>query len=349
MKSLLLKHRVSIQLLLGTALAVSASGFAVAQQAGPANTGPTATSTAPTEVAGGPAADDPQLKLSPTKALEAFEPAKDAEYVLGPGDEISLDVPGHAELTGKHMVGPDGRITLPIAGTVDLSNKTRLGASQAIRDALTPYYTDLSVTLGIDKYGSNHVTVLGNVKNPGVLYFDSTPTLLEAISRGGLAANTTSKDGIPDHCIIYRGNDQSVNVDLRSLLQQGNQMANLRLMRNDIVFVPPQKDEFVSVMGEVQHPGAVALTPEMSLHLAITQAGGFTDGASRNITVISGATGTTKTISYKQLMSPNGDKEFALHPGDIIAVPRSGFAKVTSVLTKLSPVASMVTLAAILQ
>ena len=280
--------------------------------------------------------------------LRDLEPAANAEYELGPGDEISLDVPGHAELSGKHIVGPDGRITLPIAGTVDLTNKTRLGASEAIKDALTPYYTDLSLTLGIDKYGSNHVTVLGNVKSPGVLQFDSTPTLLEAISRSGLSANTTSKDGIPEHCVIYR-DGAMFDVDLRQMLLQGNQLANLRLKRSDIVFVPPQKDEFVSVMGEVQHPGAVALTPEMSLHLAITQAGGFTDGASRNITVISGATGTTKTISYKQLMSPNGDKEFALHPGDIIAVPRSGFAKVTSVLTKLSPVASMVTLAAILQ
>lgn len=349
MKQIVFDIRIPIQLLLGAALITSAGGAAFAQVAGAANTDP-ATAAATTEVASAAqASDEPHLKLSPTKAMEAFEPPSDAEYVLGPGDEIVLDVPGHAELAGKHTVGPDGRITLPIAGTVDVGDKTRLGASQAIKEALTPYYTDLSVTLGIDKYGSNHITILGNVKNPGVLYFDSTPTLLEAISRGGLAANATSKDGIPDHCVIYRGNDQSVTVDLRSLLQNGNGLANMRLRRNDIVFVPPQKDEFISVMGEVQHPGAVALSPEMTLHLAIVQAGGLTGSAGRNITVVSAVTNKTTVISYKQMMTPNGDKEITLHPGDIIAIPPSGFSKVTAVITKLSPIATMVTLGALLQ
>ncbi|MBB6142801.1 polysaccharide export outer membrane protein [Silvibacterium bohemicum] len=346
MKQLFVHVRTSLSYL-GFALALAAFSAhqASAQAAQAANTAPAISS----DGSATPGADDPKLKLSPTKVLEAFEPSADAEYELGPGDEISLDVPGHAELTGKHTVGPDGRITLPVAGTVELANKSRLGASQAIKDALTPYYTDVSVTLSIDKYGSNHVTILGNVKNPGVLYFDSTPTLLETISRGGLSANTTSKDGIPDRCIIYRGNDQSVTVELRSLLQNGNGLADMRLRRNDIVFVPPQKNDYVSVMGEVKNPGAVALTPDLSLHLAIAQAGGFTDSASKNITLVSGVTGKTTTITYKQMMMPNGDKEITLHPGDIIAIPKTGFSKATTVITKLSPIATMLTIGALLQ
>jgi polysaccharide export outer membrane protein len=47
---------------------------------------------------------DAQLKLSPTKALQKFEPAADEEYSLGAGDEISLDFPGHPELSGKRVV-----------------------------------------------------------------------------------------------------------------------------------------------------------------------------------------------------------------------------------------------------
>jgi polysaccharide export outer membrane protein len=347
MKQLFVHVRTSLSYLgLALALAAFSAHQAAAQTAQAANTAPAVSSDGS---AAAPGADDPKLKLSPTKVLEAFEPSADAEYELGPGDEISLDVPGHAELTGKHTVGPDGRITLPVAGTVELANKSRLGASQAIKDALTPYYTDVSVTLSIDKYGSNHVTILGNVKNPGVLYFDSTPTLLETISRGGLAANSTSKDGIPDRCIIYRGNDQSVTVELRSLLQNGNGLADMRLRRNDIVFVPPQKNDYVSVMGEVKNPGAVALTPDLSLHLAIAQAGGFTDSASKNITLVSGVTGKTTTITYKQMMMPNGDKEITLHPGDIIAIPKTGFSKATTVITKLSPIATMLTIGALLQ
>jgi polysaccharide export outer membrane protein len=342
--------QIPLRPLFGLALVASFANGAAAQQATAANVPPAqpvqASADAP---AAGETTDTPQLKLNPIKALQAFEPAADEEYELGPGDEISLDVPGHPELTGKHIVGPDGRVTLPIAGTVDVANKTRLGASQSIKEALTPYYTDVTVTLGIDKYGSNRILILGNVQHPGVLYYDSTPTLLDAIARGGLLSTSTSKDGLPDRCIIYRGNDQSVTVDLRSLLQSGNALADMRLRRNDIVFVPAQKDEFVSVMGQVNHPGAVPLTPELSLHLAIAQAGGFTDSAGKNITIVQAATNKTIVISYNQMMSPNGDREITLHAGDIIAIPKSGFSKATAVLTKLSPIATMVTLGALLQ
>jgi polysaccharide export outer membrane protein len=347
MKQLFSNARISIQLLLGLTLAAST---AVAQQASLTNSPPAQPASASANgTPAGETTDTPQLKLNPMKALQAFEPPADEEYELGPGDEITLDVPGHPELAGKHTVGPDGRITLPIAGTVDVANKTRLGASQAIKDALTPYYTDLTVTLGIDKYGSNRILILGNVQHPGVLYYDSTPTLLDAIARGGLLSNAGSKDGLPDRCIIYRGNDQSVTVDLRTLLQSGNALADMRLRRNDIVFIPPQKDEFISVMGQVNHPGAVALTPEMSLHLAIAQAGGLTEMAGKNITIVQASTNKTITISYNQMMSPNGDREITLHEGDIIAVPKSGFSKVTTIITKLSPIATMVTLGALLQ
>jgi polysaccharide biosynthesis/export protein len=342
--------QIPLRPLFGLALVASFANGAAAQQATAANVPPAqpvqASADAP---AVGETTDTPQLKLNPIKALQAFEPAADEEYELGPGDEISLDVPGHPELTGKHIVGPDGRVTLPIAGTVDVANKTRLGASQSIKEALTPYYTDVTVTLGIDKYGSNRILILGNVQHPGVLYYDSTPTLLDAIARGGLLSTSTSKDGLPDRCIIYRGNDQSVTVDLRSLLQSGNALADMRLRRNDIVFVPAQKDEFVSVMGQVNHPGAVPLTPELSLHLAIAQAGGFTDSAGKNITIVQAATNKTIVISYNQMMSPNGDREITLHAGDIIAIPKSGFSKVTAVVNKLSPIATMVTLGALLQ
>jgi polysaccharide export outer membrane protein len=331
--------------LLGLALATAP--VARAQTAGPSNVPPpqAAVTAANSVPAGQPA--DPQLKLSPAKALEAFEPAADEEYELGPGDEISMDVPGHPELTGKHVIGPDGRITLPIAGTVEIANKTRVGAGQAIADALTPYYTDVNVTIGVDKYGSNHIMILGNVQHPGVLYYDSTPTLLDAIARGGLMATSSNKDGIPERCMIYRGNDQTMTVELRKLLQGGNAMADIRLRRNDIVFVPVQQEEFISMMGEVKIPGAIPLTQNLSLHQAIAQAGGPTEFAGKNIEIVQYSTGKTTVIPYSQLLTPNGDREITLHAGDIVAIPKSGLAKWSTVMTRLSPITSMATLATI--
>lgn len=329
----------------GIALVMSVSALnLVAQQ--PAGTAtPQAQAAVQAQVQSQDQPPTPQLKLSPEKQLKNFEPAVDEEYTLGAGDEISLDFPGRPELSRKYVVGPDGRITLPIAGPLMVANLTRAQASKAIVDALAADYNNLSVTVNVDKYGSNRVTVLGNVKSPGVLNFDSTPTLLDAVSRAGLESTVANKDGLPDKVMIYRGNDQVMQVNLRSLLRSGNAMADVRLRRNDIIFVPSQSDQFVTVMGEVRNPGAIPLTPESTLPQVIAQAGGLGEGAgsSPNVQIIQTSSGTSRIVPWKQLMTPSGVAEVRLQPGDVVVVPKTGFYKATYYLQRLSPITSLLT------
>jgi polysaccharide biosynthesis/export protein len=306
--------------------------------------------------------NDPKLSLSPSKVLQNFEPAAGEEYTIGPGDQISLDFPGRSELAGGKVVGPDGRITLPLVGAIEVSDRTRRQVADLIVTALSPYYKDLTVTVSIDKYSSNRVVVLGNVQHPGVLYFDDSPTLLDVIARAGLLANAegepvgggsasrgaTATKGIPERCAIYRGNDQVIWVDLRAMLQSGNAMADLRLRRNDVVFVPAQQEVFVSVLGDVGHPGAVPLTPESTLTSVLAQTGGPSEGASNNIQVIQPSTGKTTTISFKELLTPRGVDEVRLHAGDVVFVPFSGLSKFTYVFQRISPIASMGILSALI-
>jgi polysaccharide export outer membrane protein len=297
----------------------------------------------------------PQLKPGPTKVLRDFEPAANEEYTLGPGDEISLDFPGRPELSGKRVVGPDGRITLSLVGPLTVADKNREEVAKLVVDALSPYYKELSVTVNVEKYGSNRVVVIGSVQRPGVLYFDSTPTLLDVIARSGLLATAGSgpstgasnHDGIPSRCAIYRGNDQVVWVDLRQMLQSGNSMADLRLRRNDIVYVPAQQEVFVSVLGSVTHAGAIPLTPESTLASVLAQAGGLAEGAAANIQVIQPSIGRTLTIPFKSLLTLTGTDEVKLQPGDVIYIPKSGFYKSTYVIQRLSSIASLGTLVAI--
>ena len=307
--------------------------------------------------ADGSQSSDPQLKISPMKALQDFEPAANEEYSLGPGDEISLEFTGHPELSGKKVVGPDGRITLSLVGPIDVADKNRNEVAKLIVNSLSPYYKDLTVTVNVDKYGSNRVIILGSVQHPGVLYFDDTPTLLDVIARAGLLANAGTgtsnvsavRDGIPERCAIYRGNDQVVWVNLRELLQGGNSMADLRLRRNDIVFVPAQQEVFVSVMGSVMHAGAIPLTPDSTLASVLAQAGGLAEGAGQNIQVIQPSTGRISTIPFKTLLTLTGTDEVKLHAGDVVFVPQSGFYKSTYVIQRLSAVASLGAIVAIAQ
>jgi polysaccharide export outer membrane protein len=283
---------------------------------------------------------EPQLKANPLDTLRRFEPAADEEYRLGKGDEISVDFPGRADLAAKLVVGPDGRITLPLAGDVVMAGRTRGEAAKAIDDALSSYYTNLAAQVTVTKYTSNKVLVLGAVEKPGEITFDGTPTLLEALSRGGLETGPNKAAQIPERCAIYRGQNEVVWVDLKKLIDSGNAMADLRLRRDDVVYVPNSGERFVSVLGQVQHAGAIELTSSSTLVSVLAQAGGFTEPAGNkpHIQIVDPETGTSQIISMKDVLNPAKSLEITLKPGEIIFVPQSGMFRATYAVERLSPV-----------
>jgi polysaccharide biosynthesis/export protein len=300
---------------------------------------------------------DPGLTVRGEKAAEETEPPANEEYTLGAGDQVTLEFPGRTELTGIHTIGPDGLITLPLAGSVHVAGFTRSEAGKAIVDKLSSFYTDLSVTVRIDKYTSNRVRVLGYVQHPGEIQFDETPTLLDAISRAGLISPVVTKEGvttaigsgIPEICTIYRGANLTYQVQLRTLLMSGNALADMRLRRNDIIYVPEPKEMFVSVLGEVARPGTIPLTPASTLTSVLSEAGCCSEGGgfSPKIHIIQPSTGKEFDIPYKTLMTVAGQKEYSLHSGDVIIIPKTGFFKATYIFARLSPVTSLAGLAAL--
>jgi polysaccharide export outer membrane protein len=283
---------------------------------------------------------EPQLKINPLEALRNFEPAVDEEYRLGRGDEITVEFAGRPDLMAKLVVGPDGRITLPLAGDVMLAGQTREEAAKAIDAALSNYYSNLEAQVTVTKYTANKVLVLGAVEKPGVVTFDGTPTLLEALSRGGLETGPNKAAQIPERCAIYRGHDEVVWIDLKTLIDSGNPLADLRLRRDDVVYVPNGSERFVSVLGQVQHPGAVPLTGTSTLASILASAGGFAPPAGNkpHIQIVDPATGSSRTISFNDLLNPAKALEITPKPGEIIFVPQSGFYRATYVVERMSPV-----------
>jgi polysaccharide export outer membrane protein len=290
---------------------------------------------------------DPQLKPNPLDALRSFEPAADEEYRLGRGDEIIVDFSGRPEMQAKLVVGPDGRISLPLIGDIMLAEHTRSEAAKAIEAKLADYYSNMSVMVTVTKYTSNKILLLGAVERPGTLAFDGTPTLLEALTRGGLVTGTNKIGQIPERCAIYRGHDQVIWVQLKELIESGNTLADLRLRRDDVVFVPSMAEHFVSVLGEVNRPGAVPLSSSSTLATILGSAGGFTDKAGNmpRIQIVDPATGTTRNVSFKDVLNPVRSSEITLKPGEIVFVPRSGFYKATYVLERLNPLTTVLTMA----
>jgi polysaccharide biosynthesis/export protein len=287
---------------------------------------------------------DPKLKPNPLEAMRKFEPAADEEYRLGKGDEITVDFAGRTDLQAKLIVGPDGRITLPLAGEIMLAGLTRADAAKAIEAALAPYYANLAAQVTVTKYTANRVVVLGAVEHPGPMLFDGVPTLLEAITRSGLpTAGPEKRPQIPDQCAIYRGSDQVLWVQLRSLIDSGNPLADLRLRRDDVIYIPDPAARFVSVLGEVNHPGAVPLTAGTTLASVLASVGGITDkaGGRPKIQIVDPTGGATRTVAFNDLLNPAKNLEVTLKPGEIIYVPQTGFSRATYYLERLNPMTQL--------
>jgi polysaccharide export outer membrane protein len=293
---------------------------------------------------------DPKLKPNPLDELRKFEPSADEEYRLGRGDEITIDFTGRPDLEAKLVVGPDGRITLPLAGELMMAGLSRSEAGKAIEKALSTYYDNLSVLVTVTKYTANRVMVLGAVDHPGPMVFDGAPTLLEAITRGGLpTVGVNKRPQIPDRCAIYRGTDQVMWVQLRALVDSGNPLADLRLRRDDVVYVPDPSERFVSVLGEVQHPGPVQLNSVSTLASVLAEAGGITEKAGNkpHVQIVDPAAGTSRVIAFNDLLNPAKSTEITLKPGEIIFIPQSGFYRATYYLERLSPLTSLATMATV--
>lgn len=267
---------------------------------------------------------------SPLDVLREFEHPASGSYIFGEGDEISVDVFSHPELSGKRVIGPDGKVTLPVVGDVQLANLSREDGHQAVMEAFAKYYAGLSVELQVDVYTSNRIFILGRVAAPGALHFETPPTLLEVITRagslpiGGIGADKAAMN----RCVIFRGREKVVWVDLKPLLKDGNLLYNLQLQRNDVVYIPDSDDQSVYVLGEVLHPGAYNLRPDMTFMDAYAEAGGATkDGVADHIQLIRPSLAIRREVAMRNIMHPDPNLNFALRDGDILYVPKRGLAK----------------------
>lgn len=277
---------------------------------------------------------------SPFELIQQFEAAEEDVYHLGAGDEITVEVWGRPELTGKHVLGPDGQITLPVAGSLKVSGMSRDEAPAAMVKAWQPFYSNLSVTMRIDRYLSNRVYILGRVSSPGVLQFERQPTLLDVITRaGGLPIGGVGADKAAlARCAIFRGRDQVLWVDLRKMLNEGNLSYNIRLRRDDLIYIPDTDDQLIYVLGEAIKPGAFPLSPSMSFMDALALAGGLTpDAAKKSIWLVRPSANISWEISLNDILALKTNPAIALQEGDIIYAPKSGMSKFGFALNKIAP------------
>ena len=258
--------------------------------------------------------------------------AAQADYRLGPEDEIQIRVWSHDDLTRKARVGLDGTISFPFVGEIKAQGLSVLELQKELESRLGPrFIVDPHVSVTVLEYKSQKFFVVGNVQKPGTFPLTKPINVIEAISQaGGIASGTGSRPLSGAVAIIIRGQpgekaDQprmpektpaslKTTVSLTAALA-GDPQQNVEIKNGDTIFVP---NLAYYVTGEVKNPNRYPFEENMTVLMAVTTAGGFTDKASRGgIYIIREKTGVKEQVKAKL--------EDLIQAGDTIVVPESWF------------------------
>src|ERR1700693_130020 len=96
-------------------------------------------------------------KFATNKGLEEFEDEPQPQYTLGPGDEVTVTVWAHPEISGPRVVGPDGDVLLPFVGSIKFADLTADEAGGTVTQILSDYYVKPVATVTVDSYSGNNL------------------------------------------------------------------------------------------------------------------------------------------------------------------------------------------------
>jgi len=197
------------------------------------------------------------------------------DYVLGPGDNLVLNLWGGRSDRLSLTIDRQGQIALPEAGTVTLDGLTMTQAQSVIQKALSTQFQGEHVEISLGRLRTVRIYVVGDVQRPGAYDVSSLSTPLSALYAAG---GPTSRGSLR---ILrqYRGKELVREIDLYDFLLRGVRSNVDRLLPGDTIMVPPIGSQ-VSVEGMVHRPAIYELNGEQGLNQVLDLAGGVLASAS---------------------------------------------------------------------
>ena len=219
----------------------------------------------------------------------SFEPnlriATPRNYVVGPDDEISIDVSGASSDSFKLRVSPEGTVKVPNIQPIFVSGLTIEQAEQRIIARLRKGgYQGLGVpgsgtsaNVALTNIRSIRVTLVGEVVRPGTYTISSLGSAFNALY---LAGGPNPETGSFRKISVIRGNRVVRTIDLYDFVLRADQHDNIRLQDQDVIRVADY-DTRVELTGQVRRPAIFEMLPGETLKTLLSFAGGFGDDAYR--------------------------------------------------------------------
>ena len=279
----------------------------------------------------------PTVRVAPGAQATSVRP----DYVLGPNDQILVRVPQSDEINERPFrVGTDGFIDLPLAGRVRADGLTVQALEGEIATRLREYIRQPLVSITVTQFRNEPVFFVGAFLAPGIYPLQGRRTLIEMLAAaGGIQPNASHRIKVtrrteygpiplPNAVADSVKKVSTVEVTLESLTQEINPAEDVLLQPYDVISV--ERSERIYVSGEVTKVAPIEFgdRSSMSVAQALTEAGGFTQFASRDkVRVLRPVLGTNRRaeidIDVKRVFEGK-DIDFPLQPNDVVYVPRNG-------------------------
>jgi polysaccharide export outer membrane protein len=278
-----------------------------------------------------------------------------ANYRIGAGDLLNVEVVGRKDLSAQYTVGQDGVLFMPLTGGVPAQGKTVNELSADLARRLSLYDRDITqVNVSVAEFRSRKVTVLGAVLKPGRLSFAQMPNVWDAIGEAGGPtedANLSAVEIIPSD----EGNGRQTEVvDIAAAIREGSVQSLAKLKPGDTVRVPKAlagslgsmgmtgSGNSVFLFGAVNRQGPLPVDKQTDLMSAIAQSGGPAPDANLSAVQIVRRNGS-RTVHMKVNLNDYIDKAMVsgnppLQAGDTVFLPRQGSRGIGPVLRTLGPI-----------
>lgn len=203
-----------------------------------------------------------------------FEPAMNLatpqNYVIGPGDNIKLDIYGASQKSNVYIVSPDGDITVEGYGPIHVSGMSVSRAQSHLRSTLGSRYSSSNIKIGLGQTRTIIVNIMGEVQAPGTYTLSSFASVFHALYMAG----GISELGTLRNIKVFRRGSLVTVVDVYDYILNGKLTGNVRLQDNDVIVVGTY-DAMVSIKGKVKRPMYYEMKKTESLASLLNYAGGF--------------------------------------------------------------------------
>jgi polysaccharide export outer membrane protein len=268
-------------------------------------------------------------------------------YVLGPDDQISIRVLQAPELIDKPVrIDSNGYIDLPYIGRVKAAGSTPETLKKELKVKFQAIVRDPELSVSIDEFRSQPVSVIGAVNTPGVVQIRGRKSLLEVLSlAGGLrqdSGNTITVTrqqeygalGLRGEASDASGRYLTAKVDLSSLMEGRTPYANVQIQPNDVVAV--SRAHMVYVLGDVSKAGGFVLSERdgVSILEALALGGGANRTAAlRSARILRASAGEPHrnevTVDIQKILDGK-ERDWQLNADDVLFVPSSTMKRVSA-------------------